>query len=260
MKIFIIPDTQVKPGVPLNHLEAAGNYIADKKPDVVVHLGDHWDMPSLSVFTQKGSMEWEGLRYRDDIEAGKEGMETLLKPLRDMQRKQVLGHRSRYYPRMVYLTGNHDPAVRCKRFIENDPRLAGMMSGADAEIEKFGWEEKEFLSITKIGGIAFSHYFINPHSAKKAPLGGMIDTMLKNCGFSFIQGHTQGLKTGKHFLSDGTCRMGIVAGSFYQHDEDYMGPQGNASHWRGCIMLNEVKDGGADVCELSLNYLMKEWL
>ena len=35
MKIFIIPDTQVKPGVPLNHLEAAGNYIADKKPDVV---------------------------------------------------------------------------------------------------------------------------------------------------------------------------------------------------------------------------------
>lgn len=260
MRIFVIPDTQVKPGVPLEHLTAAGNYIADKKPDVIVHLGDHWDMPSLSNFTQKGSLEWEGLRYKEDIEAGQEGMEALLGPLWKEQRKLRLGHRARYRPLMIYCTGNHDPAVRCERFIKGDPRLAGLMAGEDAQIEKFGWDVYDFLDIVKIEGIAFSHYFVNPHSAKKSPLGGMIDTQLKNCGFSFVQGHTQGLKTGKHFLSDGTCRMGIVAGSFYQHDEDYMGPQGNASHWRGCIMLNEVNEGGADVCELSLNYLMKEWL
>jgi len=260
MKIFIIPDTQVKPGVPLEHLTAAGNYIADKEPDVIVHMGDHWDMPSLSVFTKKGSMEWEGLRYRDDIEAGKEGMETLLAPLWAKQRKLVVGHRPRYYPRMVYLTGNHDPAVRCKRFIENDPRLEGMMSGDDAEVQKFGWEEHPFLSIVKIGGIGFSHYFVNPHSAIDSPLGGQIDTMIKNNGFSFVQGHTQGLKMGKHYLADGSCRVGIAAGSFYQHDEDYKGPQGNTTHWRGCIMLNEVKDGGGDIAELSMNYLMKEWL
>jgi len=42
MKHFIIPDTQVKPDVPINHLEAAGNYIIEKQPDVIVHLGDHW--------------------------------------------------------------------------------------------------------------------------------------------------------------------------------------------------------------------------
>ena len=260
MRIFIVPDTQVKPGVKLGHLEAAGNYIADKKPDVIVHLGDHWDMPSLSVFTQKGSMEWEGLRYRDDIEAGQLGMEWLLNPLWKEQDRLKRNHRNRYSPRMVYLTGNHDPAVRCERFIKNDPRLAGMMSGEDAGIKGFGWEEIPFLEIIKIGGIAFSHYFTNPHAAKKGPLGGMMDTQLKNCGFSFIQGHTQGLKSAKHYLVDGTCRMGIAAGSFYQHDEDYMGLQGNASHWRGCLMLNEVANGAGDVCELSLNYLMKEWL
>jgi len=41
MEHFILPDTQVKKGVPLNHLEAAGNYIVDRKPDVIVHLADH---------------------------------------------------------------------------------------------------------------------------------------------------------------------------------------------------------------------------
>ena len=88
----------------------------------------------------------------------------------------------------------------------------------------------------------------------------MIDTMLKNAGFSFVQGHSQGLKMGKHYLADGTKRLGIVAGSFYDHDEDYMGRQGNKAHWRGIIQLNEVKDGGADVCEISLDYLKRKYL
>ena len=47
MKHMIIPDTQVKSGGKVDHLRWAGHYAADKKPDVIVHLGDHWDMPSL---------------------------------------------------------------------------------------------------------------------------------------------------------------------------------------------------------------------
>ena len=35
---FIIPDTQIKDGVPLDHLTWAGKYIAEKKPDVVVMI------------------------------------------------------------------------------------------------------------------------------------------------------------------------------------------------------------------------------
>ena len=40
-RYVVIPDTQVKPGVPTDHLEWAGRYVAEKRPDVVVHLGDH---------------------------------------------------------------------------------------------------------------------------------------------------------------------------------------------------------------------------
>lgn len=34
-----IPDTQVKPGCATDHLPAAGNYIADKEPEVIVMIG-----------------------------------------------------------------------------------------------------------------------------------------------------------------------------------------------------------------------------
>ena len=48
MKHLIIPDTQVKPGHPIDHLRWAGQYAVDKKPDGIIHIGDHFDMPSLS--------------------------------------------------------------------------------------------------------------------------------------------------------------------------------------------------------------------
>src|SRR5512135_2199363 len=78
---FVIPDTQCKPGVPLDHLTWAGNYCAEKQPDVIIHIGDHWDMPSLSSY-DVGKKEFEGRRYVDDIEAGLRGMELFLDPIR----------------------------------------------------------------------------------------------------------------------------------------------------------------------------------
>jgi hypothetical protein len=49
LKILVIPDCQIKEGVPLEHLTWAGKAIVDYKPDVVVNIGDFADMPSLST-------------------------------------------------------------------------------------------------------------------------------------------------------------------------------------------------------------------
>ena len=102
-KILFISDCQVKPGVDLTYLEAIGQYIVDKKPDVVVNVGDFWDFESLSSY-DKGKLSFEGRRLQDDIEVGKEGMRTLLQPLRDYQ---DLVDNS-YQPRMVFTLGNHE--------------------------------------------------------------------------------------------------------------------------------------------------------
>ena len=68
MKHLIIPDTQVKPDVDLSYLEWIGQYIVEKKPDVLIQIGDFADMPSLSSY-DIGKKSFEGRRYKDDIKA-----------------------------------------------------------------------------------------------------------------------------------------------------------------------------------------------
>ena len=74
--ILIIADTQAKSEEDLEYLLWIGKYIADKKPDIIVHIGDHFDMPSLSSY-DKGTSKIEGKRLYKDIEAGVEGFKLL---------------------------------------------------------------------------------------------------------------------------------------------------------------------------------------
>jgi len=257
MRVLIIPDLQLRDGVPTEHLRPIGNYLVAKKPDVVVCLGDAWDMPSLSRFAT--SIEIEGQRIKADIDAGKRGIAEMLAPLKEHNIRCVANKKAQYKPRLVFTSGNHEPSVRIPRLISEFPILDGILVDDTKQfLESYGFEVYDFLEVVTIEGIRFSHYHVNPHSAKKNPLSGSMDTMLKNAGFSFVAGHTQGLKMAKHYLADGSVRLGIQCGSCYLHDEPYAGIQGN-KHWRGIIMLNEVSDGSADICEISLNYLLKNW-
>ncbi len=104
---MFIPDCQVKPGdggkngiVPLDHLEWAGRYAADKKPDVIVIAGDWYDMPSLSSY-DAGRKSAEGRRYQEDIEAGNEGLRVFEQALKKHSPRS-------YRPRKVVTLGNHE--------------------------------------------------------------------------------------------------------------------------------------------------------
>ncbi len=55
-----------------------------------------------------------------------------------------------------------------------------------------------------------------------------------------------------------TQQIGLFAGTFYSHDEDYLGPQGN-KHWRGALMLHEVNDGAFDLMPISLKYFLDKY-
>ena len=77
---LIIPDTQVKEGIDFEYLTRIGQYIVDVKPDVVIHLGDFADMPSLSSY-DVGKKSFEGRRYTKDIDAANKAMQCLLDPL-----------------------------------------------------------------------------------------------------------------------------------------------------------------------------------
>lgn len=260
-KIFIIPDTQCRADIPVDHLLAAGRYLIDKQPDVVVMMGDWYDLPSLSSYEKPGSKSFENKRLREDIDTGNRAMKLFLAPMMEYNESCSKHKKKQYRPRMVFLMGNHE--YRLDRAINDDPqKLDGIVSHDDFGLD--GWEVYPYMEIVDIEGILFSHAFANPYSLLKGVLTGTVDNKLQKIGSSFVQGHQQQIQYGVRNLPTATGKknkqiIGIVCGSFYQHDEDYLGKQGN-DHFRGCITLNDVKSGYGDLMVLSLDYLRRKYL
>ena len=251
---LVIPDTQVKEGVPTHHLEACGNYIVEKTPDVIIHIGDHWDMPSLSSY-DKGKKSSEGRRVWKDIEAGQRAMETLLAPLWALQARQRANKKRVYTPEMYFTVGNHEE--RILRHINSHPELDGSLGLQTLNIEGFGWRVVPFLTPIVVDGVAYCHYFYNPYSGKS--YGGTINNKLSKIRTSFTMGHVQGLQIATETTNTGKKMWGLAAGSFYLHDEEYKGPQAN-DHWRGLVMKHNVKDGDYSPCIVNMNFLLKRYL
>lgn len=249
---FIIPDTQVRPGVPLDHLEWIGQAIVDYLPDVVIHLGDHWDFASLSSHEEPGSAPLEGKRYADDLFVGNEAFKTISAPMeKEVERRRTL-HKKRWEPRKVFCTGNHE--VRADRVADNNPKLIGTIGSDDCDIRD--WERHSFLKVVDVDGILYSHYFQSSHSSR--PIGGSAVNKLTKIGSSFVHGHQQGLDMGTKMMGNGKTLWGIQAGSCYVHEEHYRGAQGQR-HWRGVLILNEVANGEHCPMPLSLDYLCRRY-
>jgi hypothetical protein len=252
MRILVIPDTQVREGVPLEHLTWAGQAICEYRPDLIVHIGDHADMPSLSTHDKAGSKYFEGLRYQKDIEVAKLGMAMLLKPLRDLQKTQKETKHKVYKPRMVLTLGNHEN--RINRAVNNNPMLEGLISTKDLEYEK-DWEVHEFLHPVFIAGVGFSHYW--PVGAMGRPAASPT-AIISKLHMSCVAGHQQGKQIAYGKRADGKPICAIVAGSYYLHDEGYMDQLSNR-HWRGLVVLNDVQDGHFDEMMLSIEYLQRKY-
>lgn len=251
-KHLVIPDTQCKPNQSYEHLSWAGQYAADKKPDVIVHLGDHWDMPSLSSY-DVGKKSFEGRRYINDVEAGKLGMDAFLAPIHEEQRRQRQNRKKVWQPRMVFLLGNHEH--RIERAVENDSKLEGLLSFDDLDLDEYGWEVYDFLEPAMIDGIAYCHYFTSGVMGRPCASASL---MLRKKHMSCIMGHVQDREIAYDRRADGSRITGLFGGIFYQHDEEYLNHQTNSS-WRGVWMLHEVNNGQFDEMPVSLSYLEKKY-
>lgn len=243
-KVLVIADTQCKSEENLEYMLWIGHYIADKKPDIIVHIGDHYDFPSLSSY-DKGKASAEGRRLVKDIEAGNKGFEFL-----NLAIDKIEG----YKPRKVFCLGNHEH--RLERYIDDNPELIGTLGVDKLPFNKYGWEVHPFLKPVEINGIFFVHYLANPFSGK--PYGGNAMNILKTVGRSFVVGHKQCLDIAIRPTIDGKQQIGIVNGACYPHNESYKGFQGN-NHFRGLTVLHEVHDGFCLPMFVSLDYMKEKY-
>jgi len=244
LKIGVLPDCQVKPDVPLDHLRWAGEYFAEKRPDVIVCLGDFADMPSLSEY-DRGKRSYEGRRYQKDIGVARRGMEQFMRPLLRLRGNQK--------PRLVLTLGNHEE--RIARVVDGDARLEGTIDIANLGYKEAGWQVHPFLEVVEIGGVHFSHFFPSGVMGRPCTTARKI---INTYHVSAVAGHQQGREVAYAKRGDGKNITAIIAASFYQHDEDYLTPMANKC-WRGIVMLNECRDGQFDEMFVSLNYLRKKF-
>lgn len=250
----VIPDTQCKPGIALDYLRWIGEFIANKKPDVIVHIGDHWDMPSLSSY-DFGKRQAEGRRVRADIEAGNEGFAVLLEPIYREELRLEINKKKRWKAEKHFNLGNHEQ--RIARAIDSDAKLEGLVSYDDLLVSKLNdWIVHPYLEPFVSDGIAFNHYFPTGVAGRPASTA---NAQLNKQHQSCIAGHQQGLQIATAYRGDGTRLTSIIAGSAYVHEEAYLGPIGN-KHWRGILVLHEVTaEGQFDIMPVSMEYLRKKY-
>ena len=252
MKIAVIPDVQAKPGDDFTFLTNIGKFLVDKKPDVIVCIGDFADMPSLSSYDQ-GKKSFEGRRYTKDIEAARQATQALLDPLINYNKQQRNNGKKQYRPRQVLTLGNHEN--RINRAVENDPKLEGMLSTNDLMYDVYGWEVFPFLDVVVIEGVAFSHYFVTGVAGRPA---SSASAQFRKCNMSCVSGHQQGLQIHTGNRADGKLLTSVIAGSCYEHDEDYLGPQGN-KHFRGMLMLHDVEDGEFNLMSVPIKFINEKY-
>lgn len=250
MRHLVIPDTQVKPYYSTDHLEWAGKYAVKMKPDRIIHLGDHWDMPSLALY-DKGKIGAEGQRVIADINAGNIAMDRFLGPIRAEQQRQRKNKEKVWRPSLIFCMGNHEH--RIIRATENDPMLDGFLTLNTLNLSD--WEVHDFLEVVVVDGVAYSHYFVSgimgrPVTSARA----LLNKKHQSC----VMGHVQDRDIDYQKRADGTRMTGLFAGIFYPHEEKYLNPQTNDS-WRGVWVLHDVKDGSYDEMPVSLSFLEERY-
>jgi hypothetical protein len=237
---LIVPDQHAHPDHNNDRADWLGQFIKERKPDVVVNMGDCWDLPSLSSF-DKGKASFNGASYERDINAGLDFQERMWSPMKKTKKKQ---------PHKVFLEGNH--CHRIKKVLEYDPHLAGDRYGIsykNLQLEDYYddivYYEGQTPGIITLDGISFAHFFVSGLMGR--PIGGdhHASSLLAKNYSSCVAAHSHTVDYAVRSGSNGKRIQGLVAGVY----QDYAsGWAGNVNHlwWSGLIYLKNVEDGVYD--------------
>lgn len=247
---LFIPDAQVRDGVDISHIVAAGKLLVDRRPDVVVVIGDWWDFPSLSTHTPAQRIAYEQKTYMKDYQAGMKAMEAFLKPLEKLQAHQKANKKKVYRPKLVFTMGNHE--YRVDRLIEQQPVLEGLLPRVEDYLRDKGFFVLPFKQKTIVDGVNYCHFCpqtSGPGAVSRAHL------IANRRASSWSVGHSQIFD---YYVSHHEPRIQcLITGAFYLHDEGYK--TGTNDHWRGLVFKHNVHDGTYDPEFISMERLFKEW-
>jgi hypothetical protein len=247
---LIIPDAHAHPEFHNKRAEWLGELIADVKPDVVVNIGDNWDMPSLSSY-DRGRKSFQGRTYEADINAGLDFNDRLWR--RVLRRKKKL-------PRRIFLEGNHEH--RINRTIDLQPELEGAIGYSDLRLDEWYTDYVPYEGTTPgcivVDGISYAHYFVSGVAGR--PVGGEhpATSLITKKLSSATQGHLHLVDFSTRMALDGRRIMGCFVGSYQDYESPWAGVI-NRLWWNGVVIKRNVSNGCYDPQFISIDALRKEY-
>ena len=219
----------------------AGRFVVDRRPDVVICMGDWADMASLSHY-DKGKLSYEGRAYQRDIEAAIDAQEKFFAPIRAHNRRAR--RQTRLNIRFVMIMGNHDQA-RIEREVEENPGLRGKLSIDDLRYREYGWEVYPFLQPAIIDTIAYCHYFVSGVASRPISGESIARTLCNKLHASSVVGHSHLYDHAERAIINGKKIFGLSAGCFVH--PGYIENWNRATEylwWRGIVELIEIDGAG----------------
>lgn len=250
MKHLVIPDPHAHPDFDNDRADWLGRLILDVKPDVVINLGDMWDMASMSGY-DRGKKSFQGRTFKKDLDAGLEFDDRLWAPVRKAKKRR---------PYSVFIEGNHE--YRMKRALDLQPELEGVIGFNDFDLNRNYSQVIEYEGntpgIIDVDGIYYSHYFVSGVMGR--PIGGEHPaySLLTKQYTSCTCGHIHVADWTTRTRPDGKRIMGAVAGVYQDYDSPWAG-EVNRIWWRGVLLKNNVDDGCYDPQWISIEQLRKEY-
>lgn len=239
---LFIPDIQASTGRSRVHLNWIPNVVDDLAPDVIVCAGDLGDFNSISKY-RDGALKAEDRRLSKDWDCFRWAADAI-----------TCGK-----GRHIFIEGNHEDRVRRYReqHYEND-----MLPDPCGYMKSLGWEVYPYMTVARVDGVAYSHLFARNNQGRVTATSerygaASAASMVRANGESCTAGHRQGLEWAV-VPSGKRLHHGLIAGSFYLHDEGYLTPQGN-TYWRGIVHKKNVKNGEYTPTFWSINDLRRTY-
>jgi hypothetical protein len=250
LKHLVIPDSHAHPDFNNNRAIWLGNLIRDTKPDVVVNLGDTWDMPSLCSY-DRGTKSFQGRTYSRDISSGLDYQDKLWSTVRKGKKRM---------PLRCTLVGNHEHRIH--RAIELQPELEGVISFNDLELDRYYDIVVPYNGSSPgtcvLDGVTYAHYLVS--GVANRPISGerLASTLLAKHHTSCVVGHNHTFDFAVRARPDGSKIMGLCAGVYQDYDSPYAGEANKMWH-RGVAMLHSVYKGQYDLEWISMERLAKAY-
>lgn len=253
MNVCVIPDCHASPDTSNRRFEWLGNLLLERQPDLIINLGDLFDMNSLSSY-DRGKKSFEGRRYQSDINSGIDALTKIHKPFNDFNnRRSNIKKAKLKEPRKIITLGNHE--FRINRAIENSPELDGLMSLDNLRLKDFGYEIYPFRQVVEVNGVYFCHFY--PSGTKGESISGfnIASNLIAKNLVSSICGHSHLWDMAIRARPDGTKAIGLCAG-WYGEEATYS--DATEQLWHSCItILHEMANGSFDCEQLGIERVKK---